>query len=353
MICPVIRRVSKTIEFELERKFPGSCKVSVQVGDSVEPEGVIAHCEVSAGQRLIKIAHELGVSAKDVKKYLLRKIGDRIYRGEIITRKKNILGLGKKEIRSPADGVITEIDPNGDLIIKFLPIPVRLVAGARGVVTKVGQESIFIRSSGIQIKGHAGAGRERDGLIKIIATPEEFIIPQRITADTAGKILVGGSLLERAAIEKALTIGVHGIVVGGINHRDFLSLGVGGDVGITVLVTEGFGNAPMGKDIYETLRGLEDHFAFVSGEAKNFLIPTLAGGGSVAKPSKLPWKELAVGDIVRVFKPQTEDLIGRVEAISKKDEVLNSGLSAEVASVKFLSGKSLTAASANLEIIES
>lgn len=352
MICPVIRRVSKTIEFELERKFPGSCKVAVRIGDSVEPESVVAHCEISAGQRLIKIAHSLGVSARDVKRYLLRKVGDRIYRGEIIARKKNILGLGKREIRSPADGIITEIDANGDIIVKFLPTLVKLAAGAKGIVATIGQESIFIKSSGIQIKGHAGSGRVRDGLIKLIAQPSEFITPQKITADSAGNILVGGSVLERAAVEKALTLGVHGIVVGGINHRDFLSLGVGSDVGITVLVTEGFGIAPIGKDIFETLRKFENRFAFVSGEAKNFFIPVQTTGESVTKPSNLSWKELAVGDIVRVFKVTSEDLIGRVESISKKDEILNSGLPAEVASVKFLSGNTITVASANLEIIE-
>lgn len=351
MICPVVRRVSKIIEFELERKFPGSCKKAASVEESVEPESVIAHCEVSAGQRLIKIAHNLGVGAKDVNKCLLRKIGDRIYRGEIIARKKNILGLGKKEIHSPADGVITEIDANGDIIVKFLPIPVRLVAGASGVITRFGQDSIFLKTTGTQIKGYAGDGRERDGLIKIIAQPNEFIIPQKITGGCGGKILVGGSLLERSAIEKAVTIGVHGIVVGGINHRDFLSLGVGTDIGTTVLVTEGFGSISMGNDIYETLKKSEDRYAFISGDAKGFFIPEKTTA-QITSPSKLSWRELGVGDIVRALRPHVEDLIGRVESISNRDEVLNSGLSAEVAVIKFLSGKTTTVASANLEIIE-
>src|SRR3990170_945660 len=140
MICPLVTRVSKEVGFELERKFPGPCKTVAKEGDKVEPESVVAHCEVSAGERLIKIAHNLGVSARDVNKYLLRKVGDRIYRGEIIARKAHALGLGKKEIKSPADGVITEVDTNGDIIVKFLPTPVRLVAGAPGVISRVGQD---------------------------------------------------------------------------------------------------------------------------------------------------------------------------------------------------------------------
>ncbi|MCH7561117.1 MAG: hypothetical protein IIC67_07105, partial [Thaumarchaeota archaeon] len=101
------------MEFELERKYPGTCKAAIKVGEKVNPESVIAHCEISSGKRLIKIAHALGANSKSVHKYLLRKIGDRIYTGEIIARKGGVIGLGKKEIKSPADGVITEIEANG------------------------------------------------------------------------------------------------------------------------------------------------------------------------------------------------------------------------------------------------
>ena len=350
MICPVVSRVSNKIEIELERKFPGTCKSVVKVGEAVDPESVIAHCEISAGMRLIKIAHELGVSAGKVQKYLLRKIGDRIYRGEIIARRGGVIGIGKKEIKSPADGVITEIDANGDIIVKFLPVPVRLAAGASGKITRVGQESIFVKTTGSKMEGYVGDGRERDGPLKIIAAPNEFIIPQRITGDCGGKIIVGGSLVERAAIEKAVTIGVHGIVVGGINHRDFLSLGVG-DIGTTVLITEGFGAIPMGKDIFETLKKMEQRYAFISGEGKSLLVPELTPTAAQAKLSDVSWKELAVGDIVRLLKSYSEELIGKVESLSSGEEVLNSGLSTEVATVKFLSGKTKTVPAANLEII--
>ena len=60
-----------------------------------------------------------------------------------------------------------------------------------------------------------------------------------------------GITFDRASIEKALTLGVKGIVVGGIDYRDFMSLGVESDVGITIIVTEGFGTVTMGKDVYE------------------------------------------------------------------------------------------------------
>ena len=350
MICPVIQRVSKQMEFELERKYPGTCKSAIKVGEKVDPESVIAHCEISAGKRLIKIAHELGVGSRSVQKYLLRKIGDRIYVGEIIARRGGVLGLGKKEIKSPADGVITEIDANGDIIVNFLPVPVRLVAGAAGEITKVGQESMFLKTIGVKVKGYAGVGKEREGLIQIIAEPNEFILPQKITGDCGGKIVVCGSLIERGAIEKAVTIGVHGIIVGGINHRDFLSLGVG-DIGTTILVTEGFGTIPMGRDIFEALKKIEHNFSFVSGEAKSLFIPEFKQNASAVAATEIIWKELALNDTVRIMREHSDDLIGKVESLSPGEEILNSGLSGEVAIVKLLSGKFKTVPAANLEII--
>jgi len=352
MICPVWKRVYYDCQLDLVRTFVGHCTPSVKVGDQVEAESVIAHCEVSAGQRLVKVAHVLGVSRKSVKKHLLRSIGDRIYQGEIIARKKGFFGVGKRELRSPVDGVITDLDQNGDIIVKFLPMPLRLVAGASGLVTSLRDDSITVRSFGTEIKGASGLGKSREGVLKLIAKPNEFVIPQKIDASCQGKILVGGSYLDRASIEKALTIGVKGIVVGGIDYRDFVSLGINSDVGITVVITEGFGNVTMGKDIYEAFNKLNDKFAFINGLERTILVPESKKIISSTNPLKQElWRELKVGDVVRYFRPDAEELVGIVEEISENELELESGLTAILATIKFLSGTKIKAPVANLEII--
>lgn len=281
MICPVWKRITVDTPFDLKRDFVGNCQPSAKVGDKVEVDSVVAHCEISAGQRLVKVAHMIGVSPRDVKKYLLRNVGDRIYQGEIIARKKGLLGVGKNELRSPADGVITDIDQNGDIIVKFLPTPFRLVAGASGVVSEIKEDFVTIRTFGTTITGTVGLGKAREGLIKIIAQSTEFVIPQMIDGSCQGKIIVGGAHIERAAIEKALTVGVKGIVVGGIDYRDFVSLGVQSDVGLTIIVTEGFGNVKIGRDIFEAFTKLNDKYAFFQWFGKNSFSPKrkTSGGG--------------------------------------------------------------------------
>ncbi len=351
MICPVWKRVHFDSEFDLVRTFAGHCTPSVKEGDKVEAESVVAHCEVSAGQRLVKVAHVLGISRKSVKKHLLRSIGDRIYQGEIIARKKGVLGVGKRELRSPVDGVITDIDQNGDIIVKFLPMPVRLVAGAPGLVSNVREDSITVRTFGTEIKGATGLGKAREGIVKIIAKPNEFIIPQKIDASCQGRIVVGGSYLDRAAIEKALTVGVKGIVVGGINYKDFISLGVNSDVGITIVVTEGFGKVSMGKDVLEAFNKLNDKFAFINGLEKTIIVPAERKVVDNKPLQEELWRELNVGDVVRYFRPDAEELVGVVEEISENEIELESGLPAILATIKFLSGVRIKAPAANLEII--
>ena len=126
MICPITKRVQEGKRAVLDRPYPGKAKPTVKAGQQVVETDIVAHCEVSAGRRLIKIAHTLGVPGRDVQKYLTRKIGDNIYEGEIIACKKGLVGIGNKEIKSPVDGLISEIDDRGDLILKFLPKPIKI-----------------------------------------------------------------------------------------------------------------------------------------------------------------------------------------------------------------------------------
>lgn len=247
--------------------------------------------------------------------------------------------------------MITDVDKNGDLIVKFLPMPVKLVAGASGMISGVREDSITVRTFGTEITGAAGLGKNREGIIKVIAKPSEFVLPQKIDATCQGRVLVGGAHLDRAAIEKALTIGVKGIVVGGMDYRDFISLGVTSDVGITIIVTEGFGTVTMGNDIFEAFNKLNDKFSFINGLERTVLVPE--DKKVVDNKPLIPeiWRELKEGDLVRYFRPDSSELVGVVEQISEDSVELSSGLSTNIAKIKFISGNKVTAPAANLEII--
>jgi hypothetical protein len=352
LICPVKRRIEDKKSFILDRFYPGKGRSTVKVGQRVEDTEIIAHCEVSAGQRLVKIAHALGVSGKDAQKFLTRKVGDRIYEGEVVARKKGLLGVGKKEIKSPVDGVVTEVDKRGDLILKFLPLPVRLLAGAAGMIKEVTEAKISIDTTGTRVHGFVSLGRERDGIIEIIGGPKEFILPNKITTESKGKILVGGALLEKSALEKAVTLGVEGIITGGMNYRDFDNLGGGEDIGTSIMVTEGFGSAPMGDDIWNFFKQKEGRLGFLLGSANQLVIPQELQGKDVQTAAvSSTWRELRVGDKVRYLRKESSDLLGEVKNLPG-EQIINSGVLTDVSQVSFGSGQELLLPASNLEIIE-
>lgn len=351
MICPITKRIEEEKTVRLDRVYPGSCKPAVKIGQKVTESDIVAHCEVSAGQRLIKIAHSLGVSGGNVRQYLTRKVGDRIYEGEIIARKKGMLGVGKKEIKAPVDGLISEIDSRGDLILKFLPKPLRMISGASGRIEEVSENKISIATNATKIHGFISLGKLREGLISVIGTAKEFIIPATIKPDSRGKILVGGALLEKSALEKAVTLGVTGLVTGGMNYRDFETLGAGGDVGTSLMITEGFGTAPMGDDIIKFFQSKQGRLGFVSGEENALFIPENVEVKTKVTVSQQIWRQLRVGDHVRFLRTGGSSLLGVVKELPG-DQILNSGVLTEVARVTFGSGEDNLYPAANLEIVE-
>ena len=349
MICPVAIRIEERKRLLLSRNYPGKGKPAVKIGAAVAETDIIAHCEVSAGERLIKIAHVLGVPGRDVKNFMVRKVGDRIYEGEVIARKKAFFGFGKTEIKSPVDGMIEEIDERGDVILKFLPKPVRLIAGAAGRVEEIGENKIAISTIATKVRGFVAAGHDREGMISVICDPKDFILPSTIKADSEGKILVGGALLEKGALEKAVTLGVGAIISGGVNFRDFENLG-GGDIGITVMITEGFGTLPMGGDIWQFFKKKEGMVGFIFGKENQLIVPEMGATESSEPAAGSLWRELKVGDKVRFFREESSDLVGVVKDLPG-EQILNSGVFAEVALVVFPSGEEMILPAANLEII--
>ncbi len=352
MICPVTKRIQDQKRLVLNRYYLGKGRATVKVGQMVTDTEIIAHCEISAGQRLIKIAHELGVRGKEVHKYLIRKIGDRIYEGEIIARKKGMLGVGKKEIKTPVDGIITEIDDRGDVILKFLPKPVRLLAGASGQIKEITDAKISISTVGTSIYGFVSIGKDREGIISVIGGPKEFIIPSKINSDAKGKILVGGALLEKSALEKAVTLGVEGVITGGMNFRDFDVLGGGQDIGTSIIITEGFGSAPMGDDIWNYLNKNQGRLGFILGNENQIAIPDISGNAQAKEQlNDTNWRELKINDKVRYLRKESSDLSGVVKELPG-NQILNSGILTEVAIVSLISGQDMILPASNLEIIE-
>lgn len=327
----------------IPRHIPFGSTVKVKPGDQVAVDTIIAESFSSLGYRNIKVAQVIGVNPSSLEKYITRKIGDRIYKGEILAEKKGSLGIGKKIMTAPLDGIIKDIHKNdGVVTIEYLPTQEKTASFIKGEVIKSDNpETMLIKSNVTQINGILGTGKERTGFIKVLVKPDDFLLPHNLDISCHKAIIVGGAMISRATLEKALAIGVSAIITGGIHLKDLESLGAkkkiqedgkSSDVGITVIVTEGYGRIPMGEDIWITLFTLNGKLALVSGDEHKVIIPV--ENGKETQVMEIKERELKTGDTVRILTEPAFGAVGKVANIKKEEETLPSGIKTRLVTIK-------------------
>lgn len=334
-LAPARARVEKDVITRVARVLVGKGVLNVSVGQQVTPPEIIGMATISAGFRTLDLSTLLSVSPQEVEKLLVKKIGQRIYKGELLAFKKGWLIGGKKVLTSPTDGVLDFLNnKTGELKIAFLPKKVNLPAGVYGIVEVVDKErgQVIIRTQVTRIYGMFGSGRSRDGILHILGKKDGLISKSAIQTEYDDCVLVGGSLFFKDAISACISAGVNGIITGGIDAKDYKGMAGGrlvfpkkldNDIGTSIVVCEGFGSVPIGTDIFEILSGYEGKFVFIDGNKASISLSSPLSSSLVKiKNTKLP--EL-----------QNNDLILDVGQI-KGDLELKSGLKVRVVGNSYL-----------------
>lgn len=372
---PLRIRVEKDIIRRVTRSLKGAGRFSVVPNQQISPEEIIGKAIVSAGFRTINLALLLGVSPKEVTKYLTRKLGERIYKGELLAFKKGGIITGKKEVISPSDGVLDFINSkSGELKINFLPKEIKLLAGVYGIVEEVDQERgrVVIRTQVSSIHGVLGSGRSRDGILTILNKEDSLINKNNIDLNHEGQVLVGGCFFFKDAITSAISNGVSGIISGGINASDYRAIAggrlifpqkLGNDIGISLVICEGFGSVPIGEDIFTLLKEYSGRFVFIDGNNALINLPSYESSSLVKvkntclakiEESKIAFAafdaELKPGVRVRVIGNSYMGEQGKMIVVDSSLTTLTSGIKTFLATVE-TSGRKVQVPVANLEII--
>lgn len=284
-VLPKRVRIEKDQVIRIRRNLKGVGAINVKAGQEVSPSEVIGTAQVSAGFRTINLSDLLRVSPTDVEKYMKRSLGQRIYKGELLAYRSGFL-VGKRVVTSPSDGVLDFFNTKtGELRLKFLPKKEDLPAGVFGIVEVVDKEKgqIVIRTQVTVVHGMFGSGRVRDGTLLIISKRDQLIDSSFISPKEDEHILVGGSLIFKDAITASISVGISGIITGGINVKDYRGMAGGrlifpkkleNDIGVSILVCEGFGSIPIGEDIYEVLKAHDGKFASMDGNKGLIYLPS-------------------------------------------------------------------------------
>lgn len=346
-------RVKEDVYTYIHRSLPSKGEIFVQIGQEVNPEEILGSCQILAGYRKINLAVSLGISPKDVGKYLKKSLTQRIYKDELLAFKPGGLFSGKRIITSPTDGVLDSLDlKTGELRLKFLPHQINVPAGCFGIVDFIDSErlEIGIRTQVTQIFVPLGSGKARSGIIKIISRNNLMDISS-ISLALADHIIVAGSLIYKDALQAAVSVGVSGIIVGGINAKDYKGMSggritlppkMGSDIGISVLISEGFGSLPIGADIFDVLKKFDGRFAILDGNSNVLNLPSCESDcinkirkvalGQHVMGTRRPMEDveaaiLKVGQKLRIIAHPFMGEQGHLQSIDNSPTRLDSGIS--------------------------
>jgi hypothetical protein len=364
-------RVAPDTSVRRERRLPLKGEVLVQLGEAVGPDSVVARSELPGNIQTVNLAARLGVDPAQVAGTLLKPLGSAVREGEPIAAARALFGLMKSQVVAPANGTLESVSAvTGQLLLREPPIPVEVNAYVRGRVAEVlPGEGVVVESRVTLVQGIFGVGGETFGRVAIAtAHAHQPLDSAALKPEHRGAVVVGGGHVSHATVLRARELGVAALVVGGFDDQDLrellgrdLGVAITGqeDLGLTIVLTEGFGHIAMAGRTWDLLNACAGRIASVSGATQiragvmrpELLIP-LEGAAGGAPPAAEGSGSLELGSAVRVIRQPWFGRLGRVAELPHELRELETGALVRVLVVEFADdGTRATVPRANVERI--
>ncbi|MGD0092742.1 MAG: hypothetical protein ABSE73_22755 [Planctomycetota bacterium] len=367
-------KVSADATVDKVRRLPLKGTVLVKAGEAVQPQTVVARAELPGDLEVVRLAERMGLDPDELEGNLKAAVGQTIEKGQLLAEASGLFGFFRTQAKAPCAGKVeyyTKV--RGTLAIRKPPAPIEITAYVSGIVKEVlPGEGVIVRAQGAFIQGIFGVGGERQGEILVACSaPGEVLTPEKVPQDCAGKVLVGGSLVRRAALAKAAEGRAVAVVAGGIQDEDLraylgydLGVAITGDenVPLTLILTEGFGEIPMAERTFNLLRSLQGRGASVNGATQiragamrpEIIVPHNgeAGRSGGAPHEKSGAGLLAVGTPIRAIREPYFGQLGEVAELPPEPVRIPSGAVVRVLRMKLGDGRIAEIPRANVEIIE-
>lgn len=390
-------KLARRIRHRVCRRLPMAGEVLVQVGQQVSAQQVVARTWLPGEVTLVNAAHRLGVEPAEVPGLMQVQVGQPVQAGQLLAQTRGLFGLFRSQLLAPTSGVIESISGvTGQIILRGPPQPIEQLAYLAGRVTEVlPAEGVWIEAEAALVQGIFGVGGEAYGPIRLACPgPDTPLTPDRLDESMRGAVVVGGGRVSTQALQRASQLGVSAIVTGGIDDQDlrqFLGYDLGvaitgsESLGLTLILTEGFGEIAMQQRCWQLLASHEGQLASVNGATQiragvirpEVVIPlhdlaqttqassiktdrvgdstpseSPSGGTALPVGAGTSGPTLQVGSLVRIIRTPYFGLVGRVADLPSMPQVLPSGVKTRVAEVQLPDGRRLIVPRANLEWIE-
>jgi len=270
-------KVARGTTLTRSRRLPLPGTITVQQGQKVSAETIVARTDLPGQVRSLNVASILGIQPEEIHQNMLKKEGDSITKDEVIGSSKGLFGLFKSQCKSPIDGTVESISKiTGQVMLREPQIPVEINAYVDGQVSEIiPNEGVVIQAYGVFIQGIFGVGGESIGQLTFACdTPEDVISPERLDSNMTGKVVVVGSLVTAEMVNRAVQLGIKGAIAGGIDDSDLkkllgyeLGVAITGSekLGIIIIITEGFGKITMANRTFDLLKEKEGMKASING----------------------------------------------------------------------------------------
>lgn len=354
-----------------QRRLPLPGEILVSKGDKVSAEQVVARTNLPGNVQTLNVAGLLGILPDEIEEAMLKKAGDKIEKDEVVAQSKGLFGLFKSQVKSPINGKIENISKiTGQVILREPPVPVEVIAYIEGEVTEIlKSEGVAIKTSGSFIQGIFGIGGETIGTLEMaVNDPGHVLTEEDIKESFKDKIIVGGSMISYDVLERARKVGVKGIVVGGIEDRDlkkFMGYDIGvaitgsEQVGLTLIITEGFGKMRMADRTFNLLKSLSGKKSSINGATQiraGVMRPEVIVSSDKALSKKTSdistGLGLEIGTPVRIIREPHFGTIGKVVALPVELAKIETEAKVRVLEVELDNKQKVTLPRANVEIIE-
>ncbi len=353
------------------RSLPVKGQVLVKVGDEVEFDAIVARCLLEGTPQILKVAELLDVDPEEVTRYLLKKRGDFVKKGEMLARLRAAFGLINKAVASPIDGYVEDINEiTGNITVREPQRPIEVTAYIRGRVDEViPQEAAVVGSWAAYIQGIIGFSGENFGEIRMaVSNPKDMLTPEKIFDSDYGKIIVGGSFVSLEALKKAKKIGVKGIISGGANIEDLEKL-IGSRIGVaitgreelgfTLIITEGFGKLSISERAFEILKDNEGRKVAINGATQvragvlrpEIIIPKDFSGKAKIEMDVVAEGKMKPGSIIRIIRYPYFGKLGRVIRLPIELMEIETESLVRVVEVELEDGRRIMVPRADVEIV--
>jgi len=352
------------------RQLPLKGEVHLTVGDTVEPDNVVASTNIPGNVHMVNAAIQLNVEPDHVPECMLVKIDEPVKKGQMIAESKGIFGLFKSNVKSTIDGILGNVsEVTGQIILNEPPVPIEVDAYTSGkVIEVIPEEGLVVETDAAIIQGILGiSGESRGNICLICDAPDQEIAEEMINESHQGKIIVGGSFISLKAFQKAVALNVAAVVVGGFNYSDItkllgytLGVAITGseEIGTTLVVTEGFGRITMANRTFKLLKEHDGHFAAINGSTQiraGVIRPEVVIPLPDTETDAVEFDETGVattvGSLVRVIRAPYFGRVGKVSALPAPLTKMESETLVRVAEIEFSDGSVKTIPRANLEMI--